>query len=59
GAAARGTAHRADERMIAASRIWAGLVGDEAAARILARPTVRRDELAIALDTFASQGVAA
>lgn len=59
GAAARGTRHRADERMIAASRIWAGLVGDDVAARILARPTVRRDQLAIALDAFASQGVPA
>lgn len=55
GAAARGAANRADERLIAAARMWTALVDDEAAARLLARPTVRRDPLAVALDARATR----
>jgi hypothetical protein len=58
GAAARGTANRADERLIAAARIWVALVDDEVAARVLARPTVRHDGVAIALDAFAHRTAA-
>jgi hypothetical protein len=55
GAAARGTAQRADERMIAAARIWTALVDDPAAEKILARPTVAHDPLAVALDALATR----
>jgi hypothetical protein len=53
GAAARGAARRDDERLIAAGRVWLALVDDPAAERIVARPTVRHDPLARALDTYA------
>lgn len=58
GAAARGTANKADERLIAAARIWVALVDDEPAARVLARPTVRHDALAVALDALAHRTAA-
>lgn len=54
GAAARGTARPADERLIAAGRIWLALVDDPEAARIVARPTVGSDPLAVALDRLAT-----
>ena len=54
GAAARGTAVAVDERSIAAARLWLVFVDDEQAARILARPTVHRDPLAVALDRLAT-----
>lgn len=54
GAAARGTAVAVDERTIAAGRLWLVHVADEQAARILARPTVHRDALAVALDRLAN-----
>lgn len=54
GAAARGTSVAADERAIAAARLWLVHVDDEQAARILARPTVHRDPLAVALDKYAT-----
>ncbi len=54
GAAARGTAVAADERAIAAARLWLVHIDDEQAARILARPTVHRDPLAVALDRLAT-----
>jgi len=53
GAAARGSSRRDDERLIAAGRIWLALVDDPAADRIVARPTVRHDPLAVALDAHA------
>jgi hypothetical protein len=53
GASARGTSHPHDERLIAASRLWLVFVDDPEAARVLARPTVRHDPLAVALDTLA------
>jgi hypothetical protein len=59
GAAARGTAHPADERLIAAGRAWARIAGDDVAARLLARPTVRHDRLAVALDSLTTEGIAA
>jgi hypothetical protein len=54
GAAARGSAVALDERTIAAGRLWLVFVDDEQAARILARPTVHRDALAVALDRLAT-----
>ncbi len=54
GAAARGTGIPADERLIAAGRVWTVLAGDDAAARLLARPTLRHDPLAAALDAYAT-----
>jgi hypothetical protein len=53
GAAARGTSDPHDERLIAAGRVWLAQVDDPAAAAILARPTVRHDPLAVALDRLA------
>jgi hypothetical protein len=53
GAAARGTAVADDERLVAAARIWLVFVDDAIAAPILARPTVRHDPLAVALDRLA------
>jgi hypothetical protein len=53
GAAARGSSRRDDERLIAAGRIWLAMVDDPAAERIVARPTVRHDPLAVALDAHA------
>lgn len=53
GAAARGTDRPDDERLVAAARLWLVFVDDEPAARILARPTVRHDPLAVALDLVA------
>lgn len=55
GAAARGTAVTHDERTIAAGRLWLVHVDDEQAARILGRPTVHRDALAVALDRLATR----
>lgn len=55
GAAARGSSAPADERAIAAGRLWLVHVDDEQAARILARPTVRRDALAVALDRLSTR----
>ena len=53
GAAARGSSRRDDERLIAAGRAWLALVDDPGAERIVARPTVRHDPLAVAIDTLA------
>jgi hypothetical protein len=53
GAAARGTAVANDERLIAAGRIWLTTVVDPEAARIVTRPTIANDPLAVALDTLA------
>lgn len=53
GAAARGSSRRDDERLIAAGRIWLTLVDDPGAERIVSRPTVRHDPLAVALDAHA------
>lgn len=58
GAAARGSSVAADERAIAAGRLWLVHVRDEQAARILARPTVQRDALAVALDRLAVRSAA-
>ena len=55
GAAARGTQHPHDERTIAAARIWLAFVVDDAAARIVDRPTISHDPIAIALDRLANQ----
>jgi hypothetical protein len=55
GAAARGVAHIDDERAIAAGRLWLACVDDEQAARILTRPTVQHDPLAVALDRLATR----
>lgn len=54
GAAARGTARPHDERLIAAARIWLAQIDDPEAARIVGRPTVHRDPLAVALDRLAA-----
>ena len=53
GASARGVEHPHDERLIAAARIWLVYVDDPRAAPLLARPTVRHDPLAVALDQLA------
>ena len=53
GAAARGSSRRDDERLIAAGRLWLALVDDPGADRIVGRPTVRHDPLAVALDAHA------
>lgn len=53
GAAARGSSRRDDERLIAAGRVWLALVDDPAAERIVERPTIRHDPLAVALDAHA------
>jgi len=53
GASARGVAHPHDERTIAAARLWLRFVSDDEAARLLARPTVAHDPLAVALDCYA------
>jgi hypothetical protein len=55
GASARGTDHVHDERLIAGARIWLAFVDDPAASRIVMRPTVRHDPLAVALDLLASR----
>ncbi len=55
GASARGVEHPHDERLIAAARIWLAFVDDPRAAPLLARPTVRHDPLAVALDRLASR----
>ena len=55
GASARGAAHPHDERLIAAARIWLVFVDDARAAPLLARPTVRHDPLAVALDRLATR----
>lgn len=55
GASARGTAHPHDERLIAAARIWLVFVDDPRTALLLARPTVRHDPLAVALDRLATR----
>jgi hypothetical protein len=53
GAAARGGEQCDDERLIAAARCWLVFVDDAEAERIVARPGVRRDSLACALDALA------
>jgi hypothetical protein len=53
GAASRGVSRPDDERLIAAGRVWLAFVDDEVAARVLARPTVGADPLAVALDRLA------
>jgi hypothetical protein len=53
GAAARGNSRRDDERLIAAGRVWLELVDDPGAGRVLSRPTICHDPLAVAIDTFA------
>ena len=55
GASARGATHPHDERLIAAARIWLVFVDDARAAPLLARPTVRHDPLAVALDRLATR----
>ena len=55
GASARGTEHPHDERLIAAARIWLVFVDDPRATPLLARPTVRHDPLAVALDRLAAR----
>ena len=50
GAAARGARRRDDARLVAAARVWAHLLDDEAATRILDRPTRSTDPIAAALD---------
>lgn len=52
GAAARGVEIVDDERAIAAGRLWLRWVDDEQAARILNRPTVKRDPLAAMIETY-------
>jgi hypothetical protein len=53
GAAARGVSRRDDERLIAAGRVWLAMIDDPSAERIVRRPTVRHDPLAVALDVLA------
>jgi hypothetical protein len=58
GAAARGAADAHDERVSAGARLWLADVDDQAAP-IIARPTVRHDPLATAVDHLALQLAAA
>lgn len=53
GASARGTGHPHDERLVAAARIWMVLVDDEPTRRLLERPTIAHDPLAVALSHLA------
>ncbi len=53
GAAARGVGVASDERLIAAARLWLAFVDDEPAARIIMRPTICHDPLAVAIDRLA------
>ena len=55
GAAARGTKDPHDERLIAAARVWLAFVDDDVAAPIIARPTIRHDPIAIALDRLSER----
>jgi hypothetical protein len=55
GAAARGTGSRHDERLIAAGRVWLAFVDDEQATRIVTRPSVQHDPIAVALDRLATR----
>ena len=55
GASARGTSIAADERLIASARILAALAGDTEATRLLARPTIQHDPLAVALELLAQR----
>jgi hypothetical protein len=55
GAAARGADRPADERLVAAARVWVALVDDKPAQRIVSRPTIGRDPLAAALDALATR----
>ena len=50
GAAARGARRPDDARLVAAARIWARLVGDLPATRILERPSRSTDAIAASLD---------
>ena len=52
GAAARGAHSAEDARLVAAGRLWARLVGDGEAVRILGRPSELGDALARALDAL-------
>ena len=52
-AAARGTTTAARERLVAAGRIWAELEDDGEARRVLGRPTIDTDPIAVALDAIA------
>ncbi len=54
-AAARGARRPADERLVAAGRVWTAQVDDDIAARVLARPTIGHDPLAAALDLLAQR----
>ncbi len=54
GASARGSRHPFDERAIAAARLWLAHVDDPEAARIIDRPTVAHDPVAVALDRLAA-----
>jgi hypothetical protein len=51
--AARGTTTAANERTVAAGRLWAELTDDDQARRVLARPTVGVDPIARAVDALA------
>ena len=55
GASAKGTRDPHDERLIAAARLWLVFVDDPVAARLLARPTIRHDPIAVALDLVAQR----
>ncbi len=50
GAAARGGRRIEDARLVAATRIWAQLLGDAEAITILSRPTRSTDPIAVSLD---------
>lgn len=52
-AAARGTTTPARERLVAAGRIWAELEDDDEARRVLSRPTIDADPIAMALNAIA------
>lgn len=55
GASARGTSIATDERLIASARILAAFAADTEARRLLARPTIQHDPLAVALDLLAQR----
>lgn len=55
GAAARGVQIVDDERAIAAGRLWLDIVKDEQASRILMRPTVQYDPIALEIEALREQ----
>lgn len=53
GAAARGARTTHDQRLVAAGRMWATMLKDEAASHILNKPAIGSDPMAAALNAYA------